>query len=79
MDTDNGAFFQVGGETYIVQPYLEGEISSIESYELKNEKVKFIDFLSENNLEVDDILQFRSSSVWGVQVHDWSDLKNRRM
>ena len=67
--------FQVLGETFVVQPYLESEISSIESYELKNEKVKFIDFLKKNNLEVDDVFQFRSSKLWGIQIHDWSDLK----
>ncbi len=67
--------FQIEAETFVVQPYLENEITSIESYELKNDKVKFIDFLKKNNLAVDDVLQFRSSKLWGIQIHDWSDLK----
>lgn len=67
--------FSIGAETYIVQPFLETSISSIENYELKDEKHSFKMYLSENNLELNDILQFRSSSVWGIQVHDWSDLK----
>ena len=67
--------FSIGAETYIVQPFLETSISSIENYELKDEKHNFKMYLSENNLELNDLLQFRSSSVWGIQVHDWSDLK----
>lgn len=68
-------YFEIGVDTFVVQPYLENEVTSIESYELKDEKSKFLDLLKKNNLELDDVLQFRSSKLWGIQIHDWSDLR----
>jgi hypothetical protein len=71
--------FEIGIDTFVVQPYLENEVTSIESYELKDEKLKFLDLLMKNNLMLDDVLQFRSSKLWGIQIHDWSDLKKVRV
>ena len=70
--------FSIRNKSYLVLPFMEKDVSSIERYELKSEQKIFSKLLADHNLKLDDVFQFRNSENWGIQIHDWSDLKELR-